>query len=214
MPIPLHEWQKRLELHFAQLASERSISGLPLFALEHGLTEDELEEIGGLLRSRLAGDFHLGSQWLVWVVYATEFGYDYYGDEYWPSFEERTPLWRERGTRDQLRKSFSKFQATYHGVKPSGQWARHFSIIAWPITHAILPRYLQGQLAKTLYDLRYRLVRLEKPKAQVLGQLLATNAWEASSRLRVFLEQEELAGRIVLALLSDRELEGQSPIYP
>lgn len=43
---------------------------------------------------------------------------------------------------------------------------------------------------------------------------MAANAWEASSRFREFLQQEELAGRIVLALLSDRTVEGQSPIYP
>jgi len=214
MPMPLKEWQERMETHFAQLASARSQSGFPLFALEHGLTEDEVEEIGGLVRSRLAGDLWLASHWLVWVVYATELGYDYYGDEYWPSFEERTPQWRERGSRNQLRTWFSKFQTTYHGVKPSGQWADWFSIIAWPITHAILPKYLQGQFAKTLYDLRYRLARLEDLSSSVVGQFLAANAWEASSRFREFLQQEELAGRIVLALLSDREVEGQSPIYP
>src|ERR1035437_123686 len=168
MPITLEEWQRRLERHFTQLASARSTSRFPLFALEHGLTKDELNEIRVLLRSHLLAHAWLAPQWLVLVVYATEFGYAYYGDEYWPSFEERTPLWREKGNRNSLRTWFSKFQITYQGVTPSGQWAEWFSIIAWPITHAILPRYLQGQLAKTLYDLRYRLVRLEKPKAQVL----------------------------------------------
>ena len=99
-------------------------------------------------------------------------------------------------------------------MKPSGPWADWFSIIAWPITHAILPKYLQWQFAKTLYDLRYRLASLEALSPNAVGQLLASNAWEASSRFREFLQQEELAGRIVLALLSDREVEGQSPIYP
>lgn len=217
MPTPLEEWQKRLERHFTQLASARSNSDFPLFALEHGLTEGELEEIGVLLRARLAGDLWLPSHWLVWVIYATEFGYDYEGDEYWLSFEEHTPHWRERvtsGRRNQLRTWFSKFQATYHGVKPSGAWAGQFPIIAWPITHAILPKYLQWQFAKTLYDLRYRLARLGSLSPESVGQLLAANVFEASSRFQEFLQQEELAGRIVLALLSDRELEGESPIYP
>jgi hypothetical protein len=51
-------------------------------------------------------------------------------------------------------------------------------------------------------------------EARCFGELLGANAWDASSRFREFLQQQELAGRIVLALLSDRTLEGQSPIYP
>src|SRR5208337_2530623 len=98
MPMPLEKWQERLERHFTQLASARSNSGLPLFALEHGLTEDEFKEISTLLRSRLAAGLRLGPHWLVWVVYATELGYDYDGDEYWSSFEQRTPQWREKVT--------------------------------------------------------------------------------------------------------------------
>lgn len=99
-------------------------------------------------------------------------------------------------------------------MKPSGPWADWFSIIAWPITHAILPKYLQWQFARTLYDLRYRLASLNALSPNAIGQLLASNAWEASSRFREFLQQEELAGRIVLALLSDKEVEGQAPIFP
>jgi hypothetical protein len=214
MTMSLEEWQKRLERHFAQLATARSKSGFPLFALEHNLTESEFEEIGTQLRSRLALGLRLEPYWLLWVVYATELGYDYDGGEYWHSFEERTPRWRDKASRNQLREWFSRFQLAYQGVKPSGTWADWFAIIAWPVTHAILPKYLQWQFAKTLYDLRYRLARLEALSPADAGQLLAANAWEASSRFREFLQQEELAGRIVLALLSDRNVEGQSPIYP
>src|SRR3712207_7713201 len=47
------------------------------------------------------------------------------------------------------------FKRQFAGATPSGRWAEHFSIIAWPITHAILPRDLQQQLARILYDLRH-----------------------------------------------------------
>lgn len=110
MPASLKQWQERLEGHFKQLAAARAKAGFPLFALEHDLTEDELNEIGKLLHARLATDFLLVSHWLVWVIYATELGYDYDGDEYWRSFEERTPQWREKGSRSQLRTWFSKFR--------------------------------------------------------------------------------------------------------
>lgn len=91
MPTPLEEWQNRLERHFTQLAAARSDSGFPLFALEHDLSKAEFGEIAELLHAQLADGWKLGRYWLLWVVYATELGYDYDGGEYWPSFEERTP---------------------------------------------------------------------------------------------------------------------------
>ena len=214
MPMPLKDWQRRLERHFAQLAATRSNSDFPLFALEHDLKEAELEEIAAQLRSELALGLRLEPHWLLWVVYATELGYSYDGGEYWRSFEERTPRWSDRASRNQLRDWFLRFQVVYQGVKPSGTWAGHFPIIAWPITHAILSKYLQWQFAKTLYDLRYRLAGLDALSPEAVGRLLAANAWDTSSRFREFLQQETLAGRIVLALLSDKAEESQSPIYP
>lgn len=214
MPTTLIEWQKHLEQHFAALASARADSGYPLFALEHGLEPAELRSIKELLRAHIAGNHWLASAWLVWVVYATEFGYEYFGDEYWQSFDEYTPHWPERGKREYLRDWFAKFQAKYNGIEPTGPWAKSFSIIAWPITHAILPRYLQSQFARTLYDLRYQLARLEDLSPRAIGQYIAENAWDTSSRFRIFLQQDELTGRLVLALLGTQTVEGQSPIYP
>ncbi|HTP26654.1 MAG TPA: hypothetical protein VMK12_13500, partial [Anaeromyxobacteraceae bacterium] len=97
---------------------------------------------------------------------------------------------------------------------PSGHWAEQFSIIAWPITHAVLPRYLQWQFARALYEMRYQLAHLDTLSPVAIGQLLAANAWEASSRFRELLQQQELVGRIVLALMSERTLVGESPLYP
>lgn len=214
MPTTLTEWQKHLEQHFAALASARADSAFPLFALEHGLEPGELRSIKELLRAHIAGNHWLASAWLVWVVYATEFGYEYFGDEYWQSFDEYTPYWPERGKREYLRDWFAKFQAKYNGIEPTGPWAKSFSIIAWPITHAILPRYLQSQFARTLYDLRYQLARLEDLSPRAIGQYIVENAWDTSSRFRIFLQQDELTGRLVLALLGTQAVEGQSPIYP
>ena len=217
MPLSLNEWQEYVELHFDELARARYLSGNPLFALEHNLSEEDLDAIGELLKARLTEDAWLARHWLLWVVYATELGYDYDGAEYWTSFEDRTPRWWQTVTstrRNQLREWFGKFQATYDGVRPTGPWANHFSIIAWPITHAILPKYLQWQFARTLFSLRYRLAHLESTTPAFIGSLLAANACDTSSRFQQFAQQEELTGRIVLALLTDKEVEGPSPIYP
>ena len=214
MPMPLDQWQKRLERHFTELSRSRATSGLPIFALEHDLSEQEFREVSTLLKERLSLGLWLDPHWLLWVVYATELGYDYDGDEYWHSFEERTPRWRDRGSRNQLRDWFTKFRATYHGIKPTGPWADWFAIIAWPITHAILPKYLQWQFAKALYSLRYRLAQLRDPRSAAVGQLLAAHAWDTSSRFREFLQQEELAGRIVLALVGSTSAAGNDSIQP
>ena len=131
------------------------------------------------------------------VRHRTSYGYD--GHEYWVSFEQNTPLWHERGRPGYLQSYFSKFQ------KAAG-WFRN---IAWPITHAILPRYLQLQFARALYDARLQFARMQNP----IGSCRQAHAWYASSRFQEFLEQEELAGRIVLALLEQRTVQGQSPIY-
>jgi hypothetical protein len=214
MPTPLAAWQHRLEAHFGELAASRSASGFPIFALEHGLGPAELEEISALLRLELASGARLYPHWLLWVVYSTERDYGYDGHEYWVSFEEATPQWGGYSSARALRSYFSKFQKTYNGVVPSGPWADWFCNIAWPITHAILPRYLQFQFAKALYDARLQFARAQNPTPAEAGKLLANYAWDATSRFQEFLEQQELAGRIVLALLGQGTVKGQSPIYP
>jgi hypothetical protein len=212
MTMPIQTWQQRLEKHFESLARERAGAGLPIFALEHGLTDEELGALSSLLCSRLKSRMPFSPCWLLWVIYATERGYAYAGDEYWPSFEENTPEW-ELHDRDNLKPWFRKFQKAYHGVVPSGPWAEHFSIIAWPITHAILPRYLQRQFARLLYDLRFRLASLRTHNPESIGRLLSANAGHTTTRFQEFLQQETLTGRIVLALLGAEFSKGKEPIY-
>ena len=213
MPASLDVLQERLERHFKSLARTREKPDFPVFAMEHGLPEEDLNQLQSILRSRRKSHSLQNSDWLLWVIYATEVGYDYTGEEYWHSFEEQTPGW-EFQDRNRIKTWFTKFQRTYNGVIPSGPWANHFNIIAWPITHAILPVYLQWQFARALYDLRYRLVSMSTLAPQTIGRLLAVNVHMPTTRFRKFLQQEELIGRIVLALLGVEPSEGNQPIYP
>jgi hypothetical protein len=211
MSADLDELQSRLKSHFAALCEARRSDGLPVFALEHGLNAAAILSLSTMLKARLkVQGATLDRHWLLWVVWATEQGYDYDGDEYWHTFERRMPLW-DRSWRPELRSWFMKFQKTYAGLKPTGPWAKFFSIIAWPITHSLLPKDLQSQLAQTLYFLRFNLVsRLGLPPAEI-ARFVMSMSYDGSSRLRNFLEQEESAGRIILALLDDRvEGEGSS----
>ena len=210
MPQTLEAWQSQMEQHYAALAASRATTELPIFALEHPLTPEQFHEIAAQLKARVTRNLPLLEHWLLWVIYATEEGYSYEGLEFWDSFEAHTPKWRENESRAQFKVWFRKFQKAYNGVEPKGPWARQFNNIVWPIRHAILPKYLQYQFAEALHGLRFKLARLSSLDAAEVGHLLATNSWDASKRLREFLQQEELSGRIVLALLNhdvaDQEL--------
>jgi len=200
-----------MEAHFRALGAQRAKSGFPLFLLEHGLTAKEVATISHHLRDRLRTNERLGKHWLLWAIYATERGYDYTGHEYWQSFEDRTPYW-QGSDRNRLSGWFRKFRENYDAVVPTGQWASQFRIIAWPITHAILPKYLQHQFARSLWELKYRLATLSALDARSIGHLVALHA-HGSNRFEEFLQQEELTGRIVLALLGQHEANDVSPIH-
>ena len=210
--MSLEHWKDRLERHFQSLAALRNNSELPLFALEHGLSTEEITEISDLLREQISTGKSLDEYWLLWVVYATEIGYEYTGHEYWQSFSDQTPCW-ESHHRPLLRDWFEKFQDIYDGVRPSGPWAEQFPIIAGPITHAILPKYLQYCFASALYQLRFRLARLEALDFLSVRRLLITGTYNTTTRFEQFLQQEELTGRIVLALLNQEPQDGQEPIH-
>ena len=208
----LKDLQDKLLSHFRSLAAVRKQSGFPIFALEHGMTQDELRRMQSLLREHQKAGLTSQPFWLLWGVYASEAGYDYKGDEYWPSFEKQTPNWQYHD-RPKVKNWFGKFHRSFNGVEPSGPWAEHFSIIAWPITHALLPRYLQHQFAKLLYDLRFRLASASLDAA-LIGRLLAAHASHASTRFQAFLEQEELTGQIVAGLLRGESVDADDLIYP
>ena len=208
----LKDLQDNLLAHFRLLAEARERSGFPIFALEHGMDPAELQRVKALLRERHKVRLPLAPYWLLWAVYASEAGYGYTGDEYWPSFEQQTPNWQYHD-RPKVKSWFGKFQRSFNGVVPSGLWAEHFSIIAWPITHALLPRYLQRQFARLLYDLRFRLASASLDAGSI-GRLLAAHASHASTRFQAFLEQEALTGQIVAALLRRESVDADDLIHP
>lgn len=208
----LKNLQDRLDTHFRSLASARKSSGFPIFALEHGLGRDELRQINRILRTRQQARRPIRPHWLLWVIYASEAGYGYKGDEYWSSFEKQTPNWQFQD-RPKVKSCFAQFQKSYNGVVPSGPWAEHFSIIAWPITHALLPQYLQHQFARLLYELRFRLATTSGLDAASVGRLLSAHGSHTSTRVQEFLQQEELTGQIVAALLRGESVDTEELIH-
>ena len=85
---------------------------------------------------------------------------------------------------------------------PSGNWAKNFTIICWPITNAVLPKDLQRRLASILYEVRGAFTTALLKDTVALGKLVAANSEGTSSRFRKFVEEYDLVGRISAALLS------------
>lgn len=198
--MQLSTFQQELEARFGQLSAERRENRL-IFALEHG-SQIDIPVLADTLSKQLVYGIPNQTFWLAWVVFATEVGYDYAGAEYWQTFNERLPAWRAIDTnksRSRIRMWFRRFASTYNGVRPSGTWAEQFRIIAWPITHAILPKDLQYQFAKSIHQNRYQIATESDPLA--IGRLIHHRTTHPSSRFREFCEQEELVGRIALSLL-------------
>ena len=207
----LAETQARLTNNFLSLSRDRAALGYPVYALEHGLTSSEIELLRTTLARELSRQRTLSpAHWLPWVVVATEIGYAYDGDEYWDSFAQAIPDWQRYGDRSTIRAWFVDFARRYGGFRPTGRWAQHFSIIAWPIAHAILPRDLQGQFARHLYDLRYKLANQPEFSIGRLGSVLQAGNPAGSSRFQHFLDQTELTGRLVLAL-RDEDVQDTVP---
>ena len=92
MIATLHE---RLDLHFRELATRRQLlPGEPrVYAIEHGLSPGDLSVLRDVVESWISRSRTPRQHWLPFVVYATEIGYRYEGDEYWPTLETNAPGW-------------------------------------------------------------------------------------------------------------------------
>jgi len=214
--MSLIAWHDRLSSQFQSLHQDRiSHGGGPIFALEHGLSQQEVSQLEDDARGYIQKYRPTDSHWLSWIVYASELGYKYVGQEYWQTFEAETVGWREQGRgRDWIRNKFKKFEHDYGGAVPSGPWAQHFSIICHPITHAILPRDFQSQLAEVLSTIQhlFTVENLQLPK--LLGELIEAHSFQQSKRFQQFVQDVEMVGLIAQALLREEEDHSSRILLP
>lgn len=203
----LTEWHDRLHSHFHQLYQARSVEGTrPVFALEHGLDDNEVTQLKQDVRQYIQ-NFRPNKHWLPWIVYAAELGYEYIGYEYWQTFEESTNGWLQHGNRYYLRDKFKTFCKDYGGARPTGLWAEHFSIICYPITHAVLPKDFQRQLARVLFETRRLFTSSLLQSPEGLGALIAAHSTDQSDRFQRFVQNVDLVGLIAKELLSHHDLD-------
>lgn len=202
----LKEIVARLRAHFAGLRDARRVEapGAPVFGIEHPLEAAEVLELARVLRESLKREGRPNLDYSIgWVVLAAECGYGFGGSEFWPTLEQRIPEWSWLGDRHALRSAFGRFVNDFGGRKPTGRWASHFCLIAWPITHAILPRDLQRHLCEAIYEARYQLWGMRGLDLPGLGKIIARAAPIHGTRFDDFIHDHALVGAIAHRLLVD-----------
>jgi hypothetical protein len=203
----LRAWHERLDAHFRQLHQERCGEGWPVFALEHGLSQDDLKDLKEVAREFRRQSPPSDLNWLPWVVYAAEIGYRFEGFRYWPIFVEETPGW-DGDDRYWLKNKYWDFHRKYGGVKPSGPWAEDYPLISWPITHAVLPTYLQRHLISVLHEMESEDLLLSPEN---LGERIAARGSGSTDRRFLnFIQNRSLTGQIAAALLVPDEQAAQT----
>lgn len=203
--MTIADWTARLAGHFSALHASRP-DGRPVFALEHGLSADDQDHLARAVHDRVRSGALTTADRLPLVVYSAEMGYSFDGLEFWGSFADATPGWSMLWTVDRrrrwIRDAFHHFAKAFGGATPGGPWARKFSLIAWPITHAILPLDLQRHLVRVLGQ-RLQLQASDLTDPLRLGERIQAEAGGASRRFVAFAQQTAFAGQIALAILED-----------
>jgi hypothetical protein len=208
--MTLNAWQDRLNEHFQSLHGSAERGTRPIFALEHGLDDEELADLAKALQEHIRWTQPANGHWLAWTVFAAEVGYKFAGDQYWQTFKEQLPGWDQHEDRYYVRDAFRRFHRNFGGAMPSGAWANNFTIISWPIANAVLPKDLQRHLASVLFETRHLFTKslIEDPRS--LGVVIEAHSLWTSSRFRQFAEEHDLVGRIAAALLSPAESTAES----
>jgi hypothetical protein len=216
--MTLNGWQQKLESHFSQLRQRRlNHSGAApiLYALEHDLSAGDVAELRQQIHEWLKFTGPADRHFLAWAVYSAEVGYQYSGEEYWTTFCRLTPNWQDStNSRNHIRSAFEEFHRKFNATQPQGPWAEQFTIICWPITHAILPKDLQRELAYVLYELRGSFTPLLLHNPELLGRRIEGAALNSGMRFRKFAENHVLAGQIATALLLSEEDKENVLILP
>ena len=198
--------QNRLELTFKNLSNKRTRinESARVFALEHGLDPQEIDHVFEVVKDVFKHNKDKEGLWLLFVVVSTEIGYQFSGNEYWQSFEKYFPGGSNPSNRHWLKGAFEKFQKNFNGPIPSGIWASHFKVIAYPMTNAIIPLDLQWQFLSVLYKLRLVLQERHFLDPELLAKTIeAQHPPYGSARFKNFLQNRNMIWQLASMLLNE-----------
>ena len=201
----LHEAERFLSARFATLRNSRVG---PIFFIEHGLSVPELEQLRTVVR-KAAQAHPIHTDWwirkpLPLIVAATEAGYRYRGTgtDFWPKLESELEFHLVPEARRRIRDLFAKCSSRFRGARPPvSPWTQAFSLIAWPITHALVPVEFHGQLSDALANLQSSIQDLDDDE---LHRAVRIAMRRPSARFRAFLEVGSHAVPVIRALLGGK----------
>jgi len=179
----------------------------PVFFIEHGLSDGEVADLFAIVRHHLvvhpleSGWWNLNS--LPLLVASSEVGYRYRGTgtDFWPVLEAELGVQVSATDRQRIRDLFSNASKIYRGAEPPNTpWARAFRLIAWPITHALVPLEFHRPLALTLANLR---VKVDELSDADLHRAVRIAASRTSARFSTLLEDSALIVAVTRMLLDD-----------
>ena len=178
----------------------------PIYFIEHGLSEDEVVELFAEVSHYLEVQSIESGWWqancLPLLVAATEVGYRYRGcgTDFWPVLEAEIGVLISATDRQRIRDLFASAAKIYRGaLPPATPWAQAFHLIAWPITHALVPLEFHRPLALTLANLRANVAELSDDELHRAIRIAASNL---SARFWTLLEDAALVVAVTRSLLS------------
>lgn len=182
-----------------------------MFFVEHGLNEDRVAavvaDVGHHLNAHPLESGWWQFNYLPLLVVATEVGYRYRGSgtDFWPVLEAEFGIQISTTDRQRIRDFFASASQRYRGAQPPvTPWAEAFHLIAWPITHALVPLEFHRPLALTLANLRVNIGDLSDDD---LHRAIRSAATSSSARFSTLLEDSALVVAVTKSLLGSDSAE-------
>ena len=198
----LFEAERFLSKRFATLRDSRTG---PVFFIEHGLSATDAEELRDAV-SRVAKRHPIQTSWwrvhpLPLIVAATEVGYGYRGTgtDFWPNLESALEIHISPEARQRVRDLFAVASSKFRGARPPvTPWTQAFRLIAWPITHALVPLEFHRHLSAAVANLQSSVQELDD---DALHRAIRIAVRHPSVRFEAFLENGSHAVPVIRALL-------------
>ncbi|MGL4942091.1 MAG: hypothetical protein ACRC46_02730 [Thermoguttaceae bacterium] len=209
----LKEFHTSLKERFETLATQRPNGG-SVFALEHGLSTDEIKAVKIIIRQELEVVLKSPvSYYLPLLVVATEVGYQYRGNDevFWRILEEELGYSHsfDNDTRQLIRRWFQSAHQQFKIAKPlETAWSQHRSIITWPITNAILPLDIRLQFMESLAKMPQK--HYGSNADEIVEYLRNTHSENNTTRYRGWLKTMPSVGQLAQAIITNTD---ESPFF-